>query len=155
MWLIMQKKNGLIFTKNLISIFIILKTLLYIYIYSFFRHRTAKEHAWPHHDISAPILLRNGFPETGGYISSGSLWCDGSTKGRVHNAWVLSQLQLGLLSWVCFGHIWCVKSVACPGGVHHSNHCKSLCEDLPQSFQSFFRCANKHTISFYDINMSR
>ncbi len=59
-----------------------------------------------------------------------------------------------LLSWVCFGHIWCVKSVACPG-VHHSNHCKSLCEDLHQSFQSVFGCANEHTISFYDISMSR
>jgi hypothetical protein len=34
------KKIGLIFTKMLISIFLILKTLLY----TFFRHRTAKEH---------------------------------------------------------------------------------------------------------------
>jgi hypothetical protein len=153
MWLLIQKKIWTNFTKKFISIFIILKTLLYIYIYLLSTQncqRTCLTPPWHKCSYSSQkwVSWNWSLYKFGVFV----VWW--KYKRQSPECMTSQQLQLGLLSWVCLGHIWCVKSVACPG-VHHSNHCKSLCEDLHQSFQSFFRCANKHTISFYDINMSR
>ncbi len=103
--------------------------------------------AWPHHDISALSYSSQEWVswnwrlyKLGVFV----MWW--KYKGQSPQCMTSQQLQLGCCHEFCFGHIWCFKSVACPG-VHHSNHCKSLCEDLHQSFQLFFWvCQQTHHI---------